>query len=195
MKRMILVAACMVVVVGSAVVLSVVSRGETDGEQPEQGVWGEPVGGLSCSIRADKAAYAPGEDILLDVFLRNENMVPLKVIRPVIHFSYSGDALPLQVTGPGGLCFYNGPFLEPPPPPGANAWIDLPAREIIGASSTYGGPIRIVQKCWSMVPGEYTIRLKFERKDNDYSEGGQKMPIAGAWTGEAMSNAIKVRIE
>ena len=195
MKRMTIASACVVVVVVAAVVLSMFSRGETGGNQPEQSVWGQAVAGLSCSIRANKAAYAPGEDILLDVFLRNDNMMPLKVIRPVIHFSYSGDALPLQVAGPAGLCFYNGPFLEPPPPPSANAWTDLPAKEIVGASSTYSGPIRIVQKYWSMNPGEYTVRLKFERKDNDYVRGAQKTSMADAWTGEAASNAIKIRIE
>lgn len=194
MRRMTLVFTGVVVVVVAALALSMISHGETDGKQAEQGVWGEPADGLSCSIRANKAVYAPGEDILLDVFLRNDNMMPVKVIRPVIHFSYSGDALPLQVSGPTGLCFYNGPFLEPPPPPSATAWTDLPAKEIIGASSTYSGPIRIVQKYWSMNPGEYVIRLKFERKDNECLQDGQKIPVAGAWTGEATSNTIRIRI-
>ena len=193
MKRMII--AFLGVAVGSVLVLTVVSRGgDAPAQKPDEGAWGAPANGLCCSIRASKAAYAPGEDILLDVFLRNDGVVPAKVMRPLVHFSFIGDALPLQVSGPNGLCFYNGPFLEPPPPPGASAWLDLPAKEITGTSSTYNGPLRIIQKYWSMSPGDYTIRLKFERKDNDYSEGGQKQTMAGAWAGEAMSNAITVRI-
>jgi len=184
----------------SVVVLAMLVFGAAQQEQPaEEGAWGKAAGGLSCSIRAGKGEYAPGEDVLLDVFLRNDTDVPLKVVRPMIHFGNCGDALPLEMRGPNGLCFYNGPYLNPPKPPGEAGFVTVECRgEIIGVSSVHTVPIRIVQKYWSMAPGDYSIRIKFVRKanDNEYFDRKQnKMVSIAAWEGEALSNAIAVRIK
>ena len=177
-------------------VYSLSKAGDTPGQAQPEGVWGAAVNGLSCSIRAAKSTYAPGEDVMLDVFLRCDADRGLKVIRPRVYFSYFGDALPLQVAGPAGLCSYTGPMLEPPPPPGENSWIELYRGEITGLSSIYQAPIRIAAKSWSLDrPGVYTIRLRFEQKKNEYYDTKTRMMLpVTAWEGEALSNAITIRV-
>jgi len=183
------------IIVSAAAVYSVGRAGEQPDGQPE-GVWGAPANGLSCAIRSDKSCYAPGEDIRLDILLRSEANQPLKVIRPRVHFSYCGDALPLHIVGPAGLCSYTGPMIEPPPPPAGNAWHEISRGEITGISAIYHNPVRVVPKYWSVGrPGTYTIRLRFERKNNEYYDAKTRMmiPIA-AWEGEAVSNTITIQV-
>jgi len=184
----------------ASVAVIVYSLGKADdAPAPAQpgGVWGTAVDGLSCSIRTNKTTYACGEDVLLDVFLRCDADRGLKVIRPLIHFSYLGDALPLHIVGPAGLCSYTGPVLVPPPPPRQDSWIDLYRGEITGISSIYQAPVRIIPKFWSLDrPGTYTIRLNFEQRKNEYYDTKTRamLPLT-AWEGAATSNEVTITVK
>lgn len=179
--------------VGSFVYLSSAEEFRVPKRNPH---WGKAVSGLSCSIRTDKTAYEPDEDILIDFLLRSEIKVPTTVIRPWILMSFLGTALPLEITGPKGPCKYTGPVLTPPIPPGKSAYVELTGGDIIGASSFFDDPVRIVPKYWSMQrPGEYTIRFRFIRKRNQYwGHKQRKMVPITAWKGVLTSNAVTIRV-
>jgi hypothetical protein len=185
-----------------AILSAALPTGISSAEESERGkanlLWGKSVSGLSCSIRLDKTVYAPGEDILLDFFLRSEVEILTTVIRPWISSRFWGPALPLMIVGPKGRCKYTGPYLSPPEPPRKSAYVQLTGGEILGVSSYFTSPLRIVPKYWSMEePGEYTILFVYRRgeDENEYWDDRQnkEVPIS-AWKGELSSNSVTIRV-
>jgi hypothetical protein len=191
---------CAVTALSSCILLATaVPRCSAEGTERAAGgiSWGKVASGLSCSLRTDKLDYTVGEDILLDVFLRNESDEIVTVVRPVILTSYNAPFfVSVEVTGPRGRCQFRGPMHSRPLPMPKSNYIALQRGEVVGASGLANGLPRIVPKYWSMLePGVYTIRFRFARSRNWYWDADQtkEMPFT-AWTGDLTSNPVQVRV-
>jgi hypothetical protein len=170
----------------------------SDASEPAKAtsLWGQAVAGLSCSLRTDKIDYALGEDILLDVFLRNESNEIVTVIRPEVCTTYIAPLVPVDVAGPKGACRFSGPVHSRPLPMPKTNYVSLRHGEVVGASSLAGGSPRIVPSYWSMLePGVYTIRFRFAQSRNWYWDADQKKEVPfAAWTGDLTSNPVEIRV-
>jgi hypothetical protein len=158
--------------------------------------WGKPSSGMSCLVRTNKVEYEIGEDILLDVFVRNEDHDNITVIRPEILTSYVAPMQPVTIIGPQGACKFQGSIHSRPLPMPKTNYISLRPGEVIGVSAHAQRPPRIDPEDWGLTtPGDYTIEYTFARTHNWYWDTEKKTQLPyKAWTGHATANPVTIRI-
>jgi HEAT repeat protein len=155
--------------------------------------WGPAVQGLQCGIQREKAQVDAGGNLPVTLSVRNASpRQTVRLLKLESQKGFWGEALPLIVEfrepdGQWTPAGYRGPVLEPPPPPGRQAFIDLARRE------TDSIAVSVNLAHWGItMPGEVRVAF-YQENRRDKTEAGDG-PVEGLWVGRAVSGPVSVQV-
>jgi hypothetical protein len=158
--------------------------------------WGESANGLQARLKLKTTSQQPRASAVLVFHLRNTGDKPIRILKLSAQSRFWGECLPLKIRSSGAILKYQGPVLEPPSPPNESAYITLKPGDVDSTEATF------VPEHWKLaVPFEAQAVLVFKQTLGEVKTVGpydhekkQWRTVGGLWTGEARSQAVRVKM-